>query len=257
MIKKELEKIFQAFQNEDFQLRSFRKDNEAFTEKLLHEHSSLVEKLSKEDKKLGRRRNVTLVFQESDREVKVSRKEFKFMIKVVSDRLINIEKYPRLINSLLLVYLAALFDAFVSDTVRAIMLYRPEVIRSSKQLTYEDILRFDNFSALLSSMIEREIVDFTYKSFKDQSNFIEDKFGIDIGNSGIKTDEICEILATRNLLIHNKGIVNKIYKDTVPDCEFKIGDERIVTNGYLSETFDKIHKVADYVNKSFVDKFCD
>ena len=200
--------------------------------------------------------SVILTVEESNAGIEISAKEFEAISMALTNRIRAIEKYPELVNNMVLIYLVALFDAFILDSIKAIISHKKEILRSSKQITYDEVLEFEHISSLHSYMIEKETVDLGYKSLKDEFKFINSKFGINIKECAIKVDELSEIHATRNLLVHNKGIVNQAYKDTVPNSKLDIGNRRAVTDDYFKEAQDKILTVVKFLHKSFTDKFC-
>jgi hypothetical protein len=67
-----------------------------------------------------------------------------------------------------LIYRAALWEAFVTDGFRSVPVARPEMLRSSRQVTYETALAFPDRAAMIDFIAQREIGEMSYKSFRDQ-----------------------------------------------------------------------------------------
>lgn len=162
--------------------------------------------------------------------------------------------YPTLSLRMSYVYLIALFDAYLSDVLEEVMLFRPELLRSKKQLTYEKILEIGNFEKLVEYLVKREINELSYKSIRDQTDFYRERFGLVIEESGVSVEQLIELRASRNLFVHGNGIVNHIYLDQVVDSRYVAGDVLIMDIDYFKSSFDKIKMLADYIAEWIITK---
>lgn len=123
-----------------------------------------------------------------------------------------IDKYPHLLMSMAFIYLIALFDSFLTDVFAAVLIERPETLKSKKQLTYDRILELHQKGELVEFMARREINELSYKSMADQFDYYKAKFNIDLADSNVELAALVEIRARRNLLVHNNGVVDDIYR---------------------------------------------
>ena len=118
-------------------------------------------------------------------------------------------QFTELVRILGLIYLVSIFEGYLVDIVREILLTRPDALKSGKQLTVEEILAQGERKQIISYFAEREVEDLQYDSFSNVVKYFEDKFKINLNNSGVSVESVTEILATRNIHIHNKGMVNQ------------------------------------------------
>jgi hypothetical protein len=83
-------------------------------------------------------------------------------------------------------------------------------------------------------------MNFIYKPFKKQITSMRDNLKIDfhkiLGDKQVA--ELLEIRATRNLIVHNSSVINKIYLDIVKDSKFKEGNKRPMTIKYFEKSTD-------------------
>ncbi len=90
--------------------------------------------------------------------------------------------------------------------------------------------------------VENKTMKFAYKSFARQMTSLKVNYNIDIensiGKSAVKT--LIEIRETRNIHIHNSGIVNRKYLDNVSTQLFSEGQYRIIDESYLEAAKDLI-----------------
>jgi hypothetical protein len=164
-------------------------------------------------------------------------------------------EYPNLTYRMLFVYLVALFDAFLADIFSEIVRARPHILRTSKkQITYDKLLEFNSFDALVNFIVSREMNELSYKPILDQVKYYRERFGVGIEESGIEVSELIELKATRNLLMHNNGVVNHIYMELVPDGAYKLGEEVKVDVSYFDKALKSLETVADFITEKLIEK---
>jgi len=171
-------------------------------------------------------------------------------------RISIIDAYPDLLLRLCFIYAVALFDGFVSDVLQILLTSKPEAMRSSKkQLSYESILRILEKGDLISFMAEREINEFGYKAIQDQAQYCQDRFGINLEESGVAITRLSEIRAVRNLLVHSAGIVNSIYLDIVPSSVDKIGEGITLAIEEVQSASNDLFTAAKFLHRALIEKF--
>jgi hypothetical protein len=168
----------------------------------------------------------------------------------------KVARFPTMLIEMALIYLIALFDAYVADVFRAVLISRPEMLRSHRQLTYEVILSFEDRGSLIDAMAAREINDIAYKSLSEQVRYYAERFGVDLRSSDkVSVDELVEVTARRNLLVHNAGIVNSVYLDTVPVASVSLGDRLVVDESYWRYAKNGIFAAVRVIDVELRNKF--
>jgi hypothetical protein len=164
-------------------------------------------------------------------------------------------RFPTMLLDMALIYLIALFEAYIADSLRAVLVFRPEAMRSRKQITYETVLSFDDRDQMIEAMASREINDVAYKGFRDQVAHYTDRFGVSILPSDVDEDAIVEAMARRNLLVHNNGVVNEVYISTVPAASGRVGERLTVEQDYWDRIAQELSRIAAHVHAVLRDKF--
>ena len=100
--------------------------------------------------------------------------------KAVSDYSRYFELHPQMLLEMGLTYAGALFDAFISDVLFAILRHIPEKLRSGRTLTAEEALRFRDRDELIEDLARREMPDLTYESAERQLDYFRKSFGVDL-----------------------------------------------------------------------------
>lgn len=153
-----------------------------------------------------------------------------------------IEKYEELLHNMALIYSTALFDAQFLDLVKILLLSNENSLKSSKTITIETVLQHSSLDNLKSYILNKELVEFGFKSFCDQVKYVSEKFNLNFKSEKIEIDEIIEIIETRNIHVHNRGIINPIYLTNTKSTIYYLGDYRTIDNDYLEKSRKSLNK---------------
>lgn len=127
---------------------------------------------------------------------------------------------------MLLVRFVDSFQKYLSDLIREVLRKQPAVLSSShKSLSLEEVLKFDRMDDLLSDIIDRKVSDLSYQGFKVVREWCAAR-GIPIAVSENDLPKVVDYLATRNIIAHNRGRIDKRYLNTVPTQKLAEGDTR-------------------------------
>ncbi len=166
------------------------------------------------------------------------------------------------------VYLLALLDSFIADALRFFYRQHPkQMLRRTrsgeltrhesseqKRIRYQEVFDCDSLDALVESIAEREVRVVTAQGVASQLDGLS-QCGVDFAD--LDADTVVEIVATRNVYVHNNGKVNADYLGasqgfwkTRGTCPFKLGETRPLDGLYLGEAVEVSLKVLDNVSNS-------
>ena len=164
-------------------------------------------------------------------------------------------QFPELVRVLGLIYLVAIFESYLVDIVRGILLTCPDALKSGRQFTAETIIKLGEQKQVISYLAEKEVEDLLYKNFPDVVNYFDNKFNINLNASGVPVANIVEILATRNIHVHNGGIVNQRYLELVRESTLKVGAYKPITREYLRDSINSISTLVEFINTEVQGKY--
>ena len=162
-------------------------------------------------------------------------------------------QFPELVRVLGLLYLVAIFESYLVDIVRAILLTCPDTLKSGRQFTAETIIKLGDQKQIISYLAEEEVEDL--KGFSDVVSYFDEKFNINLNASGVSVENIVEILATRNIHVHNRGIVNQRYLKFVRGSTLKVRAYKPITREYLRDSIDSISTLVEFINTEVQGKY--
>lgn len=104
----------------------------------------------------------------------------------------------------------AIAEDYLATTLRTVFGWYPEKLSTGeKKVDLSLILECDDMDELLSRLVEKRIHSVFYGSPSEYFGFIEQSLAIKIPND--RKENYAEIKATRDLLVHNAGVVNSLY----------------------------------------------
>jgi hypothetical protein len=154
---------------------------------------------------------------------------------VLKDEIDSFEGHSDIVYTMSLIYGIAHFEAFFNDLTRTCLAHFWQTLKTkNKTMTHEEVLAFDNIDDLKNYLIEKEVIQFSHFGIKEKVEYLENKFHVTfsyIRQKGkrlnwncIELDDLINLFAKRNLILHNRGIVNDIYLRICKNEELQIGE---------------------------------
>ena len=146
-----------------------------------------------------------------------------------------------LMSENLLTELISIFENYLQSLLNYLLLEKPELALSKeKQINASELLRHNNLEDLKISLIDEKVRQIMYRSIKNIIQFLSRGFQVKFEFDDTIFQNLYYWKAVRNILIHNRGMVNEDFAASVKELkiekEFVIG-ERIDHN---------IHDVIDF-----------
>lgn len=164
-------------------------------------------------------------------------------------------KKRRFFAEMALVYLVTRLEAFLKDYLAEYLLQDARRLRSGTTLTYEQAISFSSMAALRRALADREAERLGYGSIDDVAQGMEKRFNVRLSEFP-SWKQIREIVYRRNLLVHNKGMVNDVYRSKVEyrgkAVSLEINaDYLAAASSLMLEFFDFVHaKLSNGVGAS-------
>ena len=119
-------------------------------------------------------------------------------------------------------FVVAQFEGFLSDIIRYYLKFDPRRIKTNvqginhnKKIEISEIIDSENKDSIIDLIIEKEVISIFYASPQKLKEYLEKVFSVEIDKT-LWANWI-EFKATRDLIVHNHGIINDIYLDKVGD----------------------------------------
>ena len=118
------------------------------------------------------------------------------------------------------------FEVYLVAIIRLVLHKEPRILSDRKQeLTLGQILKFDSIEALSREIIEGKLNALSYEGFGELEAWCTQRSVPLLVPHG-QHDRVVELIALRNIIVHNRGRVDERYRAAVPSSSTKVGDKR-------------------------------
>ncbi|MCP4269692.1 MAG: hypothetical protein GY777_29660 [Candidatus Brocadiaceae bacterium] len=147
------------------------------------------------------------------------------------------------------------FNKYLVDIIEEILLIKPEILSSSEQtISTEEVLKIGDYKSLIHFIIEKRIRSLSNKGLEDIKKWCDNK-GIPFDVKQNAQPTIKEMLATRNIIVHNRCLIDKGYINIVGKTALSEGDKREIEYSYLEKAYDSLTKVVFDTDSIVIKKF--
>ena len=160
-------------------------------------------------------------------------------------------KQVELMYKSILVNLISNIECFLGDVLRKYFtVYKGEVAgklleKKDKIYTIHELEEFDTIEEAKEYIVDKKIENLIRSSFEEWINFLKGKMELSMGYMTSDKESLIEIFQRRNLFIHNKGIINRIYIANVKkeyQYEGEIGEKIFLSREYLENAINLLEK---------------
>ena len=118
-------------------------------------------------------------------------------------------------------------------------------------MTYEQLMKFDSMDSIKKQIIEKETNEIINQDIEQVKAYFIERFNIDISKY-VQWNKFKERFFRRNILIHNSGIPNELYRKKTGLQEKEI---LTVDRKYLNESIKLFDNFANKLTSEFENKF--
>ncbi len=138
-----------------------------------------------------------------------------------------------------LVMLFAYLDSFLSDTLKAICMARPEILKKDKTLRWDEITSAGGWDPLITMMIEKYGYDFGRESLPRRLGLLDQllKFPKRVRESFAQLRQTEKL---RHLIVHNGGKVDYEYIQENGGTKLTLGDVIPISDAYVAGSYVNI-----------------
>jgi hypothetical protein len=125
------------------------------------------------------------------------------------------------------------FQNYLVDVIREILRSKPTMLRTRQQtITLDELLGYERIQDLVHDVIERKVNSLSYEGFAALQEWCTER-GIKINVPASKKETVIEMIATRNIIAHNRGFIDERYARAVAIPKSEIGSQRLLKVDYF------------------------
>jgi hypothetical protein len=148
----------------------------------------------------------------------------------------------------------SIFESYVFDLLHLWLMAYPQNL-TSKKVDYKVILDAPDKDAITTYVVNREVNEMMYERPASWFAYLEDRAKLGCPTA-VEIEQIAEAKASRDVLVHNKGVVNRIYELKAGKlARYKDGQQIDIPGPYHHSIWELLRKVVDDVSTAAVAKF--
>lgn len=154
-------------------------------------------------------------------------------VSIVYDRLASEMFFTRAVDG---------FLAYISDLM-ALMFHAKPGLLGKSTVTMEEVLQHATAADLLATVVERKVYDLSREGMKKLSEYVQRNYDFALFRDAASLEQAVYINEIRNLIVHQRGIVNRKFLRLVPHRTEKVGEKLNLTQ----EDFSRIESLNEVV----------
>jgi hypothetical protein len=126
------------------------------------------------------------------------------------------DHHREFLAEILLTKTAEFFLKYLADLLSLVFRTKPQTLKSGEHETLEFILGFTDMRELVDAIAEKRVERLSFLGTRELSDFFEDRLGFSLTKDDEEMLRLVGIIETRNIIVHNRRIVSKLFKQRLP-----------------------------------------
>lgn len=147
----------------------------------------------------------------------------------------------------------SIFENYFFDLVRLWLMAYPKNL-SGKKVDFKDVLDAADKDAITVGVVNKEVNEMLYDRPAGWFDYLEDKAKLGCPTP-VEIAKIAEAKATRDVLVHNRGVANKTYESKAGNlARYQDGQRIDIPEHYHRETWELIRLVVTNISNAAIAK---
>ena len=164
-------------------------------------------------------------------------------------------EYDRLRSELILCRAVDGFLKYIADLMALVFVSRPETMKSAETVRLDFILENETMDDLIGALADKRVNDLAYKGMRELSSYLSDRLGLRLFDSPGDLERAAEIIEIRNLIVHNRGIINRTFLQKVSKPVGNLGELVTIEEDPMFDDLWILLESASRIDAAAVQKF--
>jgi hypothetical protein len=116
------------------------------------------------------------------------------------------------------------FLTYVSELLSLIFRTKPDTLKSGQNVRFDFILQFQTLSDLISALVDKRVSELSYSGMEALSKDLSEHLGFELFPEPEDYKRARYLIEVRNILVHNRGIINRLFLDRLKDLHEPLGE---------------------------------
>lgn len=160
-------------------------------------------------------------------------------------------EYPQFLYNMALTHSIGIFESFLNDFLLAILIQKPDTLKSQNMASYEEILSFKSMKQLTRHLADSKVNKILSDNIDNVMSQLKNLFSYNISEFN-EFHIIREASYRRNVILHNNCVTDKKYCEKIPDSKIDIYLQ--IDLQYIETLVNTLGKFIDCLDKHFSKK---
>ncbi|MCA1567274.1 MAG: hypothetical protein LC803_16800 [Acidobacteria bacterium] len=165
------------------------------------------------------------------------------------------ERFDYLLSSMIFTKAVDNFLCYLADVLSEVFTVRPEILKSNETKRVDWILSFNDFNALVSAIAEDKVLTLSHSNIKDLDKYMQEKLGLPLLEVPELLEQLTAFIEYRNLIVHNRGIVNSLSKKKSKLIDEPAGTKTVLEWEEIWYTMEFLCVAMNHIDQRIADKF--
>jgi hypothetical protein len=148
------------------------------------------------------------------------------------------------------------FFVYLSNLLMVICTAEPNILKSNEKVSLEFVVDHLRSDDLVSALVEKKVTELSYQGMEDLNRFFDEKLKLPLCTSPDEFQKLTLLNDVRNIIVHNRGIVNQIFKQKQPDHPAKLGSQIVFKDhNEVSDLIGSLVYLARHLDARAATKF--
>lgn len=146
------------------------------------------------------------------------------------------------------------FLVYLAEMLALIYITCPDSMKSGEVVRLDEVLSYSSKDELVRGIARRRVDSLAFQGMRKVSEAFQ-HLGVRIFMTPEDEALGAKIIEIRNIVVHNRGIVNETFTRRVPDFPAEVGDRVVLTVETMYKYCDFIHATAFGLDKRCLEQF--
>lgn len=157
-----------------------------------------------------------------------------------------------MVREMILVFLISKFEEFLRSILELLYLKRPEMLKSTKTITFEEILEHNELKEVITDMIDKTTDEIISKDIEKIDQYLTENFKLNLSKFP-DWDKFTECFYRRHIIVHNNSRPDSKYRRKTG---YSGNNDVIVTDQeYIRNSLMLFVRFSNYLVDFFSEKF--
>lgn len=136
-----------------------------------------------------------------------------------------LDRHRECLAEIFLTKTAEFFLKYLADLLSLVFRTKPDTLKSGEHETLEFILGFTDMREVVDAIAERKVERLSFLGTRELSDYFRDRLGFSLTQDDQEMLRLVGIIETRNVIVHNRRIVSKLFKQRLPHHPGALGSK--------------------------------